>query len=46
MVGWGLESSAILSKRLSTRLKKLNVKEIPLWTCNQKYKSLTDLDLK
>ena len=46
VVGWGLESSSHLSGRVSTSLKKLHVDQIPLWTCNQKYKEYTETDLK
>ena len=46
VVGWGLEGPSLLSQELSTTLKKLHVRSIPLWTCNQKYKAFTDRDLK
>ena len=44
VLGWGVEDS--LSDQLSTSLKKLELTEVPLWSCNEIYKNITGTDLK
>lgn len=46
VLGWGLETTTFLSDNLSNTLKKLQLSRVPLWNCNQKYKSFTYTDLK
>ena len=44
VLGWGVEDS--VSDQLSTSLKKLELTEVPLWSCNEIYKKITGTDLK
>ena len=44
VLGWGVEDS--VSDQLSTSLKKLELTEVPLWSCNEIYKNITGRDLK
>ena len=44
VLGWGVEDS--VSDQLSTSLKKLELTEVPLWSCNEIYKNITGTDLK
>ena len=48
VLGWGVENTRFysVSDQLSTRLKKLELSQVPLWTCNEIYKIHTNTDLK
>ena len=48
VLGWGVENTTFssVSDQLSTRLKKLELSQVPLWTCNEIYKIHTNTDLK
>ena len=48
VLGWGVENTTFssVSDQLSTRLKKLELSQVPLWNCNEIYKKITGTDLK
>lgn len=48
VLGWGVENTRFysVSDQLSTRLKKLELSQVPLWNCNEIYKNITGTDLK
>ena len=46
VLGWGVETTSFLEHKLSNTLKKLELSQVPLWNCNQKYKPFTFKDLK
>ena len=46
VLGWGTETTSFLSNKLSNTLKKLELSQVPLWNCNQIYKSFAYTDLK